>query len=278
MAKKKKPIKKGKKRKGGPKRRKKIRIRISNWFIAAVLAAVAVFLILTFIPRDHEGESTGAKVPSGAYCYGIDISHYQPEIDWSSLKVLTTSSKRTTDSKELAKDIKPVSFVFIKATEGASGKDKHFKKHWSNARENGIRRGAYHFFRSSKDPVVQAQNFIKTVGELSDDDLPPVLDIETMHRGCSKATLNKKALTWLRTVENHYGRRPIVYSSASYINDVLWKEITQRYPIWVAHYNVDSPRCKDWDIWQFTEEAIVYGIDGHVDLNVCSYETIRKVL
>lgn len=277
MVKKKKPIKRKKKRRGGKKRRR-IRIRVSNWFIAAVLAVVALFLIWTYVPRvNNAAISTGAAVPRGAYCYGIDISHYQPTVRWDSLRVLTTSGKRTTNSKSLAKEIRPVSFVFIKATEGASGKDKHFRKHWKNAGHSGIRRGAYHFFRSSKDPKVQAENFIRTVGKISSHDLPPVLDIETMHRGCSHKLLNDRALIWLKTVEKHYGRKPIVYSSASYINNVLCKEIVDNYPIWVAHYKVGHPRCEKWHIWQFAEDAIVYGIDGEVDLNVASERMLRTL-
>ena len=55
-----------------------------------------------------------------------------------------------------------ISYVFIKATEGTSLKDKHFKKHWRKAKEAGVRRGAYHFFRSSTDPEKQAKHFIKS--------------------------------------------------------------------------------------------------------------------
>ena len=83
---------------------------------------------------------SGAKVPPGAYCYGIDISHYQPGIEWDSLRVMTDARRFTTRSKLHAKDIKPVSFVFIKATEGSAMKDKKFRKHWDNAEKAGIRK------------------------------------------------------------------------------------------------------------------------------------------
>ena len=136
---------------------------------------------------------------------------------------------------------------------------------------------AGHFFRSSKDANAQATHFIRTVGDLSADDLPPVLDIETIHKGCSYKTLNEKALIWLRAVEKHYGRKPIVYSSASFINDILSKEITDNYPIWVAHYGVSKPRCDRWHIWQFADNATVYGIAGEVDLNVTTEDTLRTL-
>lgn len=272
----------GKKRIPTSKRRKKrkpVKIKVTAYVISAValvLLAVAALIAKPYL-KERQSVGKGAVVPSGYYCYGIDISRYQTDIEWDKIKVLTDAHGRTTNSVNQAKDIRNVSYVFIKATEGNTLKDKNFKKHWRNAGKAGIRRGAYHFFRSSKDAEVQASHFIKTVGALSDNDLPPVLDIETIHKGCSHKSLNDKALTWLKTVETHYGRKPVVYSSAAFINDILCEEIKTNYPIWVAHYGAKSPRCKKWHIWQFADDAVVYGIDGYVDLNVTTEQTLKSL-
>lgn len=261
------------------KRRKPIKIKVTAYILSAVfivLMALAALIAKPYIKERHIVDK-GAAVPSGYYCYGIDISRYQSYIEWDKIKVLTDAQGRSTNSVNQAKDIRNVSYVFIKATEGNSFKDKYFKKHWKNAKKSGIRRGAYHFFRSSKDAETQARHFIRTVGELSADDLPPVLDIETIHKGCSYKILNDKALTWLKTVENHYGRKPIVYSSAKFINDILCKEIKENYPIWVAHYGAPAPRCPRWHIWQFADDAVVYGIDGYVDLNVTTEQILNSL-
>lgn len=268
--KKKKPVRK--------KGRKKVRkIHMNIWIVIAIILLTGLIISWPSIRHHSHGEEKGAIVPKGAYEYGIDISHFQTHVEWDSLMVLTDGSRRTMRSMSMAKDIRPVSYVFIKATEGSSMKDKHFRKHWKEAGKKDIRRGAYHFFRSSKDPREQAENFIKTVGELRYKDLPPVLDIETIHSGCSHKTLNDKALTWLNIIEKHYGRKPIVYSSASFIEDILCDEIKRNYPIWVAHYETDTPRFKDWDFWQFTDKAVVHGIDGYVDLNACPAATLEDL-
>ena len=261
------------------KRRKPIKIKVTAYVLSAVfvvLLALAALIAKPYFKERHIIDK-GAAVPSGYYCYGIDISRYQSYIEWDKIKVLTDAQGRSTNSVNQAKDIRNVSYVFIKATEGNSFKDKYFKKHWKNAGNSGIRRGAYHFFRSSKDAENQAHHFIRTVGELSADDLPPVLDIETIHKGCSYKTLNDKALIWLKTVEKHYGRKPIVYSSATFINDILCKEIKENYPIWVAHYGAPAPRCPRWHIWQFAADAVVYGIDGYVDLNVTTEQILNSL-
>lgn len=267
------------KRKKRPVRKKtgkKKQLRISLWAITVILALALICVFLPYI-RNRSEIQTGAKIPYGTYSYGIDISHYQNKIIWDSLRVMTDSRRNTTSSKIHARDIKPVSFVFIKATEGASLKDKRFNRHWKDAGNHEIRRGAYHFFRSSKDPLQQARLFVRTVGEIRPTDLPPVLDIETIHKGCSKAVLNDKALIWLEAVEKHYGRKPLVYSSSSFIIDLLDDQIRKNYPIWVAHYETESPGYKNWDIWQFTDKGVVYGIDGYVDLNVCSIQRMNTL-
>lgn len=271
--------KKGSKGRKGRKRRKIKKIKISGYGLAVIFAFLIGLAVLIAKPhiKERHLDDRGCKVPVGFYCYGIDISKYQPDIEWKSLMVMTDAQGRTTKSITKAKNIKKVSYVFIKATEGTSMKDKHFNNHWKNAGKHGIRRGAYHFFRSSKDARQQAMHFIQTVGPLSENDLPPVLDIETIHKGCSRKTLNEKALIWLKTVENHYGRKPIVYSSASFIERNLYKEIKDNYPIWVAHYGAARPRCDKWHIWQFADNAKVYGIDGEVDLNVTTEQTLKNL-
>ncbi len=261
------------KRKSGKagKRIRKIKLGTGTMIgtAAGILATVMAFVLIFHIPRISADKEYGAKVPSGQWRYGIDISHNnEGRIVWDSLFVMTDSKGRTVRDPYKAKEIKPVSFVFIKATEGGSFKDRNFKDNWKAAGRTGLIRGAYHFFRSSKDGEVQARHFIATVGELRRNDLPPVLDIETIHRGCSDKLLNDRALQWLRAVEKHYGRKPIVYSGASFAKDHLCKEIRENYPIWIAHYKKDRPAYEGWTLWQFTDQAVVKGVPGLVDLNV----------
>lgn len=253
------------------KRGKSPTFLVSGWIAVAV---VVVLLALTFVfrPLSFDRE-TGDKVPPKSYEYAIDLSHHNGNtIVWDSLRVMTDAGRRTTKSISKAVEIRNVSYVILKATEGISLKDKKFNAWWKAAGKGGYKRGAYHFFRSSKDPEVQARKYIKMVGKLKDNDLPPILDIETMHTGCTKKALNDNALIWLKTVEEHYGRTPIVYSSESFIKDNLDDRIRKNYPLWIAHYKVRSIKQEDWALWQFTDKAVVYGIDGYVDLNAVNPE------
>ena len=252
------------------KKRKPKKVNIGVWTAVGIAASVILALTLMFhIRGDGSDQETGAKVPSGDWRYGIDISHHNGgDIVWDSLYVLTDKRGKTIRDHHLAKDIRPVSFVFIKATEGVSMVDKDFKRNWQDAGRSGLRRGAYHFFRSSKDGEAQARLFIKTVGDLRFKDLPPVLDIETIHRGGSMKKLNEEALKWLKAIETHYGKKPIVYAGSSFAKDYLSKDITENYPVWIALYEKAQPSFEGWTWWQFTDKAVVKGVPGLVDLSV----------
>ena len=92
---------------------------------------------------------------------GIDVSHYQGTIDWSKV----AGAGKT--------------FAFIKASDGTVGADPTFAYNWSRARQAGLRRGAYHFFRPITDALQQAQHFLRQLGD-DHGELPPVLDFELL--------------------------------------------------------------------------------------------------
>lgn len=242
-------------------------------FAAGIIAALVLFFSvgLPLLRRAGTGPgAAGATLPPCSFsAVGIDISHNNAgPIVWDSLRVMVDRSGRTVESLESAARVLPVRFVFIKATEGAGMRDPRFREYWAAAGERELQRGAYHFFRSSKDGVTQARHYIATVGELRHSDLPPVLDIETIHRGCSRKLLNQRVLQWLETIGEHYSRTPIIYTSDSFAARMLDSDITSNYPVWIAHYGVDSPDFDDWAYWQFTDRAIVHGLPEPVDLSL----------
>ena len=130
----------------------------------------------------------------------------------------------------------------------------------------GLARGAYHFYNPNSDPVRQANFFISQV-ELQQGDLAPVLDIERKPR--DKAQLQTDLLVFLRRLEQHYGVKPIIYTSYKYKLRYLDAPEFDAYPLWIAHYYVDELSYSgDWQFWQHTDYGTVPGIEGSVDLNV----------
>ncbi len=54
--------------------------------------------------------------------------------------------------------------------------DPYFSRNWQLSRENGLLRGAYHYFSPSVAAPVQARLFLQTV--VSQGHFPAVLDVE----------------------------------------------------------------------------------------------------
>lgn len=257
-------IKRGKK---SNKKHKKNRTISFWWILSPVLVCICISLVIAVVIRFRDTES-GASVPKGSYDYAVDISKYQKDVNWDSLMVVTDAAGRTVRSIEQAASIHRVRYVMIKATEGERHVDRLFGEHWEKSAAAGYGRGAYHFYRSSKSADKQANNFIRTVGPLRHSDLAPILDVESVHRGCSRAQLNAGVKMWLETVEKHYKRRPIVYTSDSFLKDWLDAEIAENYPIWIARYSDREPQFHNWVFWQFTDKAAVFGIPSPCDLSV----------
>lgn len=257
------------------RRKRKEKVVSVYWFAAVAVLTVLIFVVVPVLVSRCTGE-TGVQVPEGHYGYAVDISKYQKGIVWDSLMVLTNAQGHTMRDIKAATTIQRVRYVMVKATEGENHRDALFSDHWKRSAKAGYSRGAYHFFRSSKSPEKQAQNFIHTVGNIRHKDLPPILDVETIHAGCSNAELNRRLLVWLGIVEKHYGRRPIIYTGDAFLRERLSAEIFEHYPIWIARYgsgsSLEAPRFKNWMMWQFTDHATVYGIPTPCDLSVVAVQ------
>jgi lysozyme len=194
------------------------------------------------------------EIPNGYEIHGIDVSKYQSIINWKEVKNMEE------------KGIK-IDFVFIKATEGTSIVDDQFRRNWTEAEEQNIPKGAYHFFVSNRNAKKQADNFIQMVN-LKKGDLPPVLDVEKSH-GVSVTEMQKSVKTWLDAVENRYGVKPVIYTNIDFYQRYFQTGF-EEYPLWIAHYlQPDKPRIeKDWVFWQHSEKGRVDGIKAPVDFNV----------
>lgn len=187
---------------------------------------------------------------------GLDISHYQGEVNWNKFGYVGDSI--------------PISFVFIRATMGNNATDNHFETNWNGAGEKGLIRGAYHFYRPNENSLEQAANFIENVN-LGPGDLPPVLDIETLPDPSVQtvASLRIGLQRFLDALEEHYGVKPIIYTSDNYYTTHLKEYGFDDYLLWVANYNcIQEPQNTNWNIWQFSSQAQVTSITELVDINV----------
>jgi lysozyme len=241
-------------------------IALASYHYRDALAYYFSFRSRHDIKTENTTKIEGARIFQVLYnhpnkVFGFDVSEYQGKINWEEVKTV--------------EDTFQLNFVFIRATAGKDKKDAKFNSNWTQAKENGIIRGAYHYYRPNENSIEQAENFIKTV-QLKKGDLPPILDIENLPKKQSIDSLKVGLRRWLTKIEKHYHVKPIIYSGESYYKDFLAKEFKD-YHFWIANYNFFVEEIKDhWLFWQFTEKATVPGIKGPVDVNI--YNGTPKML
>lgn len=209
--------------------------------------------------------------------YGIDISRYQHgkgrkyyPIHWNRLKITQLGK---INSKKLSGNVDyPVSFVYIKSTEGVSIRNRYYAADYRQARRNGIICGAYHFFSTKSDAAAQAHYFLRH-SFFKKGDFPPVLDVEPSHTQIEKMggelVLFRAIRTWMGIVGRQTGVRPILYVSQTFVNRYLCKapDIKRDYNIWIARYGEYRPDVR-LVYWQLCPDGRVDGIHGDVDINV----------
>lgn len=203
------------------------------------------------------------------YTYGVDVSHWQGDIDWQALYG------------------QGVRFAFVKASQ-AGWQDDRFTAHWQGAKAAGILRGAYHYMTWDVSAITQARAFLSAIAD-DPGELPPVCDYE-MRYGATGATVMSAVLRgWLYYVEQAIQKPPIIYTGVSF-----WKEYgtkadwVLRHPLWLALYAVDPQPTNypppaylrasadaykplpwgAWSFWQFTERGRLPGYGDNLDLDV----------
>lgn len=216
--------------------------------------------------KDHS-----ANYQVGDRVYGIDVSHYQSNINWNELALYCDDQgiayrNQPSDKKYM----QPVLFAYIKATEGATIKDDTYSIRAIEAERHGIVKGAYHFMHLGSSVDDQVRNFVETANWTSGD-MPPALDIEVEAEiqtyGADK--LQNMVLSWLEKVEAIMHVRPVIYTFERIRNQYLNDNRFKKYDFWIARYSKKGPDHFDWQMWQMSDKAIVRGYDaGTIDINL----------
>lgn len=210
--------------------------------------------------------------------WGFDISAYD-NIDWSRVKNAGTN------------------FVFVRASNNTLA-DSAFAAYWQEAKRVGIPRGAWHVFHPKHDNAIQQANVFMSILSTDKGELPPVLDVEPITDSTRKdITPTGDALTsqmkiWLDTVEAAFGRKPMIYTNATFVKsykiNASW---LQNYPLWLAQYplkpgtqtmyfdpnDLPSPSenmpqqlsgFQPWSFWQYSDTGKIDGINNVVDMDI----------
>ncbi len=188
--------------------------------------------------------------PTGETALGVDLASFAGVVDWSKL----ASS---------------VAFAIIRVGDGL-GTDARFAQNWAGAKAAGVMRGAYQFFRASRDPIAQADLLSNAVGSLGLMDLPPACDLE-LNDGVSLAAIPALVQKWADRVKSNLGVTPLLYTMPGFYDSLPPSPLDGSLPLWVANWQVAAPKLPrgwtSWDFWQYKANQAIEGA-GSVDLNV----------
>lgn len=179
---------------------------------------------------------------------GVDVSHYQGEIEWDQIQQAG------------------ISFAFIKATEGSGTVDEQFEDNWRNAAQTGLCIGAYHFFSFDSPAEDQAALFCETVGDLTGK-LPPVIDVEYYGDKEKNPPEEEKTVSeiqsMLEILEKEYQVKPILYTTYKFYRKYI-QDNFNNYQLWIrnVYYKPGSDLGRDWLFWQYSDTSVMDGYHG----------------
>jgi GH25 family lysozyme M1 (1,4-beta-N-acetylmuramidase) len=223
---------------------------------------------------------------ANALVQGIDVSHWQGSINWTSVKNAG------------------IQFAFCKVSDGYGDYDPTYATNLSGAIAAGIPVGPYHFAYPNTgttnplDAANEANYFVDLIQPYYQGPglmLRPVLDLEQLAgvgtTAQEKAFLSQWTRNFVAVVRNRLGVDPIIYANGNYAQNYYASDLSQ-YPLWFAKpitptpsdptdvayqnniNNVSPPTDAQMGIWssyafwQWSSEGAISGISGNVDRNV----------
>ena len=196
--------------------------------------------------------------------YGIDVSAYQGEIEWSKVK----SSG--------------VDFAIIRSGLGkyAFQEDVKFKSNYVNAKKSGIECGTYWVsYAMSIEEAYEEASVCYEVIKDCEFEYPVFYDMEVASQceKLSKSQITKIALAFCEKMKS-YGFSSGIYANLNWFTNYINKSeiIANGYEIWLAQYPsgdyaVDPKKfdkSSSCSIWQYSSKGKVNGITGNVDVDV----------
>lgn len=200
--------------------------------------------------------------------YGIDVSRWQGDIDWS----------------KVAAD--GITFAMIKCGGGDDGlyEDRKFKQNIQGALANGIQVGIY-FYSGATDAKTAYDEASFCINLIKDYQItyPVAFDWELNSGDYDEVT---QACETFCNIVKSYGYQPMVYSNRNrWYNNFNGEKLSNKFKVWMAaywsEYYYTSTRWTygddlasfkwHYDMWQYGVTDTVDGIDGYVDMNIAFF-------
>lgn len=196
---------------------------------------------------------------------GIDISEHNGSIDFEKVKN------------------SGVDFVIIRI--GWIGNkenhtiDKKFNEYYEKAKQVGLKIGFYVYsYCKTVETLLSGTNWVLNQIDEKNFELPIFLDLEDSSIISSgKEILTEQAIQFCTIIENS-GYKAGIYANKDWFLNKLNINKLIDYKIWLAEWNGKENHTLGYkaDLWQYTSNGEISGINGRVDLNKCLCNCIEN--
>ncbi len=178
---------------------------------------------------------------------GIDVSFWQPKIDW--VKVKNSGVK----------------FAILRAAYGTS-LDSKFNEHAKNAIATGIDIGAYVYsIATTTSQAVREADFILNAVKPYQLNYPIVFDMESKEiASVSKEMRTQIAIAFCERIEKA-GYYVMIYANKYWLDSQLDFSKLKAYDVWLAQWTAEPSWNGNYGIWQ-SGQTDVDGV-GYCDIN-----------
>ena len=203
--------------------------------------------------------ASDGKLSKGSGTLGIDVSKYQPSINWASVKA------------------SGVSYVIIRcgyrgASTGSLIQDPYFTSHIKGAKAAGLKVGVYFFTTAiNETEAVEEASMCAALCSGYGINYPVFMDCESSPRpGYNELSASERTAiikAFCNTIKSA-GYTPGVYANKTWLSSKMNASSLSGAKIWLAQYNSAGPTYSGrYDLWQYTSKGHVDGISGNVDMN-----------
>lgn len=191
---------------------------------------------------------------------GIDVSKWNGEIDWDTVKA------------------EGIDYAIIRcgyrgSSTGALVEDPYFASNLANAKRAGVKVGIY-FFTQAVNAVEAVEEASMSLALLNGVNLEYPIFIDTEGVGgngradnLDVATRTEVCNAFCQTIQNA-GYTPGIYASRNWYYHNLTMDALNDYYIWLAEYRETPLYDGHYEMWQYSSNGHVQGINTRVDLDI----------
>lgn len=159
--------------------------------------------------------------------------------------------------------------------------DKRFEEYYSKARYYGFKIGFYVYsYCISPATVLQGAEWVKRQLNGKYIDLPVFIDLEDKTiKHCGKEELTQHATVFCNYLLKSGIKQVGVYASLDWFKNLLDINKLLDYKIWLAEWTTRKTHSFNYkvDLWQYTSNGRIDGINSRVDLNYCMCDCAENV-